>query len=215
MLAKIRELSRPDRVFYSVLGLLSLYLLINLVFHPFGFISILRITGLGFGKLHTITPFCLCLLALWLWHESGTIPIPKRLLLIMLFCWLSYQTYDIVWTIDMWTFSIFGFPITTFFSRLICSYLFPLSVVLYLTRKRWNPHVPTIHLKRLLVVWLINFILVFWLESTGFYHGFYQWFYGEGPDPHGWVWLIGKTVGMLSFALAARKGESKTSVDMT
>jgi len=214
MLKRIREeCSGPDIVFYSVFGLLSLYLLVNLAFHPFGFISRIEIAGLGWAKLHTITPFCLCVLSLWFWHESENVSIPKRLLLIMLFCWLSYQTYDIVWNIDLWLFDPFGFPITTFFNRLICAYLFPLSVVLYLTRKRWNPHVLTIHLKPLLVVWIINFILILWLESTGFYDHFFQWWYWEGPDPHGWVWLLGKAVGMLSLALAVKKGESKTSLE--
>lgn len=205
MLAKIRECSWPDLIFYSFFGFLSLYLLANLALHPFGFISYVEIAGLGWAKLHTITPFCLCLLALWFWHESRYVAIPKRLVLIMLFCWLSYQTYDIVWTMDRWTFSPFGFPITIFFYRLTCSYLFPLSVFLYLTRKRWSPHVLTIHLKPLLVVWIINFIVILWLESTGFYPRFLEWWYWEGPDPHGWVWLLGKAAGMLSLALAARK----------
>lgn len=206
MLAKIRDLSWPDLIFYSFFGFLSLYLFVNLALHPFGFISRMEIAGLS-ARLHTITPFCLCLLALWFWHESGNVSIPKRLLVIMLFCWLSYQTYDIVWNIDLWLFDPFGFPITIFLNRLTCSYLFPLLFVLYLTRKRWKPHVLTIHLKPLLIVWIINFILILWLESSGFYDHFFEWWYWDGPDPHGWVWLLGKSIGILSLSLAVRKDE--------
>jgi len=91
--------------------------------------------------------------------------------------------------------------------RLFFAFILPLLVYHFL-KGRYG--LPKIIFKRYAVILIVNFFLVGWLESTGFFVEVVPYMYTfswsrQYSDPHGWVWFIGKAVGTLIWPLAVEK----------
>lgn len=171
------------------------------VWNPFGYIVGLNIQG-SLGRLHSLTFLCMSYLFLCFWVKMKDMPLLTRFFLTLIFCWIGYYNYDVLWDISYNTFSIFGALPFYVFMRLMVSHIIPLSIIFTLRKHKKAWRIPSIQIKRFLMVLAVNFVMILWLESTGFFPEFWQYRYGVGADPHGWVWFIGKTIGLLSWLFA-------------
>mgnify|MGYP005805037669 CR=1 FL=1 len=204
MLKKIRKkYSVSDLVIYGVFGALALWALITLFINPFSYIF--GLTILGLGGLHTITFLCLTFMFLWFWRKMAITPIHARFLVALIFCWIGYFNYDFFWHIDYYLFGMIGFPMGVFLQKLVFAYVIPMSIFLGIKRFQINYSIPTIRFKRFILVLIFNFIMILWLESTGFFIQYWNYTFGIGPNPHSWVWLIGKSAGTLSMIFTIKK----------
>lgn len=214
----------PDRIVLVFFGFFILAALGKMIFEsPFSnFIVIPFGTEPGEIRVHTLTVFLISVTFLFFWAKVlHYAPFFPRILLAVTFCYIGYVAYDFFWVVGC-SFNAtqivipadpFGwFQLNVYVSLEIEKTLLlqsfwagiPLAVLVFF--KVWKPkYLPKIPIKRFFLVLGLNFLLILWLESTGFYSHYWRYWFARRwfdliyPDPHGWVWFIGKALGMLSF----------------
>lgn len=219
-----------DVVFPGVLVILVILALAAMVLDsPFGnFVTV----GLGekVVPIHSLTVFLASCTILFFWgfvlRARTFFP---RVLLTVAFTMLGYTIYDSIW--GAFFISSLGHTVYTSmfelsagdmdFTLTILSYVawWGVSVGILVIVWAWErKYIPKIRVKRVVLVVLLNFFLVLWLNSTGFFDAYRVFVYLltiglPAEDPHGWVWFIGKAVGMLCWFLVFidfhRKGTVK------
>lgn len=119
------------------------------------------------------------------------------------------------------TISPTNFDVSQVFPSFALWWGIPSAILIF--HRFWRPErIPRIRVKRSVFVLVSNFLLILWLASTGFFADYllYATFsqmeipaqYAQDPfvlelvsgwriDPHGWIWFMGKALGMLSWLL--------------
>ena len=121
--------------------------------------------------------------------------------------------YDLFWMVGLgfnpgeiitpWGISYLSIDLMKTLPQEIVWIVVPLAILIFFRvwRKSYLPKIPV---KRFFLVLGLNFLLLLWLENSGFYYGFWNYVLARsmgfpGVDPHGWIWFVGKASGMLAF----------------
>lgn len=176
--------------------LFFLFSLVYVILFPFSYIA--RITVLGLpGQLHSLTVFGFSYTMLVFNHKMRGRKLLTRFFLIIIFFYLAYQVYDVFWAIDFSLFSVLPNYADPALLRFLTFVLLPGALL------KWKLKNPKFSLKGFALLLLIDFLMILWLESTGFFLEYWRYYMNgfQGTDPHGWVWFIGKLVSFLAAPL--------------
>jgi hypothetical protein len=212
------KLNRVVQVFFVLLIIIALGGMVwQGAFSYFLVIPINEGAG-GWLKVHNLTVVLSSATFLFFWLKVlRKTPFLPRLLLTVVFVIIGYTIYDQFWgsgLIVTYLHDIptpLGFDIHVDFNSTVsrglverCVWLgFPI-VTLALFKKWRSRYLPRISAKRFALVLALNTLLIAWLYVSGFYEDFLVGAILNSmgysmPDAHGWVWFIGKALGMLSF----------------
>lgn len=200
---------------------------------PFSNFLGIPIKEAGVVTIHSLTIFLLSFSFLFFWAKIlREIPFFSRILLTIAFTMIGYTIYDSIWGLfflnnlgpivtPIVTLSPTNFDVTQVIPSFALWWGIPLAILVF--HRFWRPqYIPRIRVKRSVFVLTLNFLLILWLATTGFFADYllYATFsqmeipaqYAQDPyvlelvskwkiDPHGWIWFIGKALGMLSWLL--------------
>lgn len=120
-----------------------------------------------------------------------------RVVRALLFTILSVVFYDLVWSICCIAINSYGsfiLPLTS--TSIVIAYLLILNKQSFLLTFKWKFIIPAV------VIYLITLAIFI---NSGFFQQFALMEQGLGPDPHGWEWLLNKTVTLwMWFSIAQR-----------
>ena len=199
----------PDKLIRVVFSLFVMVGLVKVVLDPFGYIISVKL-GDRIGSLHSLTFLCLSFLFLFFWRVLRKTRWPTRFMLCVFLCMVAYANYDMFWFADYYTYSPLGHSLTStipsYVGYITGWYALPLFGIFLVRWRHPEYDIPRIRLKLFALVLVINFLMILWLESTGFFPRLMQFVYARAygdpyVDPHSWVWFIGKAIGMLSWIL--------------
>jgi len=174
--------------------------LTTVILQPFGLIP-----GFYFretvGTLHNLALFCVVCL-LWFFWSLEKMPFPARFFFTLVYVWIGYNNYDSAWKCFAESYSPFGWSIFDVFIRYAGTHGIPLLIVYVFQKFKRNWEFPSLNFERFFLVLFVNSLLLYWLNSTGFFYGYHYYRMGlSSEDPHGPIWFIGKLVGTLSWII--------------
>lgn len=170
--------------------------------------------------IHNLTVFLVSITFLFFWLKIlKETPWFARISLTIAFTLVGYVIYDQTWSVflvlnlhDIHV-GMMVFRSTTDFRGMIQDLMMwvgiPLAILVFF--RFWRAkYIPRIPVTRFVLVVGLNFLVILWLYSTDFFNEYaiYQALGNMGiayPNPHGWTWFAGKTIGMLSWLIVCQK----------
>lgn len=217
----IKRVLEPVYFVEFVARFFVLWALILVIFDPLGYVAIVTSTVtiriIPFhhywtwiaNSCHKLTFLCLSYLFLCFWRKMRDVPyILIRFLLTALFLWISWQTYEFFWHLVVFGFyglflNVPNLPRYTpqdFCLFLLVSHAIPCLVLTVLSELKSDWAIPRIKVKRFVLIMGLTFLMILWLDGSGFFYEYYRVGWLGQVYPHSWVWFIGKAVSLLSWA---------------
>ena len=145
-----------------------------------------------FGNIHTLSVISVCVLFLVLSVEFDiyhTVPIPMRVVAIVLFISLGLQFNGIVWSsLNLYIGSQTGSPI------LNVAFFITLATFLAVLNSRYE--VIQIHKRFMFIASLLFLVSLYLFVQSGFFEQWALCEQGLAPDPHNWSWGLEQFVAV-------------------
>ena len=191
---------RLDLVIYRMAALGFLAVLILTIMDPFGYVFTFNLLGRS-DSLHNVTLLSFLFLTLFGWRVFKRAPLKIRVLVTGAFCLVAYGLYDLLWFLDYFTYTISSLS-SVLLGAVIYAGMFLVLPLAGICLAAAHYNLPRIQLKMLALVLVLNVFAIGLLELSGFFPAYIRFLNGLTPvDPHGWIWFLGKVLGMCSFFL--------------
>jgi hypothetical protein len=226
---KVVRATLVDRLVQVVCGgFFVLALAVMVLKGPFSYVLVIPFSGGagGAATLHSLSVLLVAVLFLFFWSKTLIqIPYVSRLALAAAFTVIGYEMYDTFWQLGLiFSMGQIVYPVgdralvlnvdaASTVPGIVLSkgewLVVPFAVVVFFWVWR-RKYLPRVRLSGIILVLVLNACLIGWLASTGFYQTFLVSAYLNAngtvfADPHGWVWFVGKTLGILSWLFVFRK----------
>ena len=191
---------RSEQLIQKLLVLIFFGALALTLLDPFGYLVIFSALGRS-DSLHNVTFLCFSFLTLFGWRVFKKAPLKIRILLSGAFCVAGYGLYDLLWFLAYFTYSPFGMrgqllSVFLYFSMFL---IIPM-LGLWLGSRKYQ--LPRIQWGKLALVFVLNLAVILMLDLSGFFPAYIRFLNDlVFQDPHGWIWIFGKILGMCSWFL--------------